>query len=130
MSGTTDAELRSAVEAALATVPDPCMDLAGSPTSIVELGLVRDVSVVDGEVEVLMTFTEMGCAFTHNVLDMVHSRVEAVPGVRSVRTPVAWTPTWSPDDLLAPARRALADAKERLSAVRLEELHGPASRWR
>lgn len=122
----TDDELRSAVAAALLTVPDPCMDLAGAPTSIVELGLVRDVSVVDGDVEVLMTFTEMGCAFTHNVLDMVHGRVEAVPGVRSVRTPVEWTPTWSPDDLLAPARRTLADAKERLrSRGNLPSAHSP-----
>ena len=33
MSAVSDADLRSAVEAALATVPDPCMDLAGAPTS-------------------------------------------------------------------------------------------------
>jgi len=106
----------AAVRAALDTVPDPCMDLAGAPTSIVELGLVRDVRVVGDDVEVVLTFTEVGCAFTHAVLDMVHGRVEALPGVRSVRTTVDWTPTWSPDDLLAPARTRLAEAKDRLRA--------------
>ncbi len=113
MSATADS-VRAAVDAALDTVPDPCMELAGAPTSIVELGLVRDVRVVDGDVEVVVTFTEMGCAYTHAVLDMVHQRVEVLPGVRSVRTTVDWTPTWSPEDLLGPARQALADAKGRL----------------
>jgi metal-sulfur cluster biosynthetic enzyme len=106
--------LREQVEQALGTVPDPCMDLAGTPTSIVELGLIRGVHVADGEVEVVMTFTEPGCAYTHAVLDMVHSRVEQLPGVRSVRTTLDWTPTWSPEELLSPARRALAEAKARL----------------
>lgn len=110
------ADLRDLVERALGTVPDPCMDLAGTPASIVELGLVRGVQVVDGEVEVVMTFTEPGCAYTHAVLDMVHSRVEQLPGVRSVRTTLDWTPTWSPEELLSPARRALAEAKARLGA--------------
>jgi metal-sulfur cluster biosynthetic enzyme len=106
--------LREAVERALDTVLDPCMDLAGVPTSIVDLGLVRDVRVTGGDVEVVITFTEMGCAFTHNVLDMVHERVEVLPGVESVRTTVDWSPTWSPEDLLGPARRTLAEAKARL----------------
>lgn len=106
--------LHEIVRQALGTVPDPCMDLAGAPTSIVELGLVRDVRVSGGEVEVVMTFTEAGCAYTHALLDMVHRRVEVLPGVESVRTTIDWTPTWSPDDLLAPARQSLAAAKERL----------------
>jgi metal-sulfur cluster biosynthetic enzyme len=114
MTGPAADPLQERVEQALGTVPDPCMDLAGTPASIVELGLVRGVTVRDGEVEVVMTFTEPGCAYTHAVLDMVHSRVEQLPGVRSVRTTLDWTPTWSPDELLAPARRALAQAKDRL----------------
>lgn len=118
---TGSAHLKDEVEAALGTVPDPCMDLAGTPTSIVELGLVRDVTVHDGHVEVLITFTEPGCAYTHAVLDMVHSRIEVLPGVRSVRTVPTWRPTWSPDDMLGPAREAIADAKARLR---------PAAPWR
>ncbi|MGY1694706.1 MULTISPECIES: metal-sulfur cluster assembly factor [unclassified Geodermatophilus] len=114
MTGPSPAELRARVEEALGTVPDPCMDLAGTPASIVELGLVRGVRVHDGEVEVVITFTEPGCAYTHAVLDMVHSRVEALPGVRSVTTTLSWAPTWSPEDLLAPARQALAAARSRL----------------
>ena len=106
---------RSAVDAALARVPDPCMDLAGARTSIVELGLVRGVAVgPDGSVDVTVTFTEVGCAYTHAVLDRVHEEVGAVPGVTAVRTTIAWAPTWSPDDLMAPARQALAAAKARL----------------
>jgi ring-1,2-phenylacetyl-CoA epoxidase subunit PaaD len=110
----TEAGLQAAVRTALDTVPDPCMDLAGARTSIVELGLIRDVRVTGGEVEVVLTFTEAGCAFTHTVLDMIHQRIEVLPGVESVRTTVEWTPTWSPEDLMAPARQALAEAKERL----------------
>jgi metal-sulfur cluster biosynthetic enzyme len=65
-------------------------------------------------VEVVITFTEPGCAYTHAVLDMVHSRVEALPGVQTVRTTLNWMPTWSPEDMLGPAREALAAAKARL----------------
>ena len=107
--------LLPAVEEALARVPDPCMDLAGARTSIVDLGLVRGVEVRDdGSVDVTVTFTEIGCAYTHAVLDMVEREVGAVPGVGEVRVSVTWAPTWSPDDLLAPARVALAQAKGRL----------------
>lgn len=110
--------LHEALELALGTVPDPCMDMAGMPTSIVELGLVRGMTVShDGDVEVMITFTEPGCGYTHAVLSMVHERLEDVPGVRSVRTIPAWSPTWSPEDLLTPARSALAQAKARLGGL-------------
>ena len=113
----TDANLVDRVRRALGDVEDPCMAAAGHDLSIVDLGLVRDVRVEAGELVVEVTFTEIGCAFTHHVMDGIHRACEEVPGVADVRVVPTWQPTWSRDLLNVRAREVLGDARERLSLL-------------
>lgn len=109
----------SRVAVALDGVADPCLAAAGIPGSVVDLGLVQDVrEPAPGVVEVDLALTEVGCAFTHHLVDAVERTVSAVEGVQRVQVAPVWT--WEPGH----ARPALrADLRAR--AERLPEQLGP-----
>jgi len=96
------------VYGALDTVKDPCMGAAGLDLSIVDLGLVYGVEVDDGAVKVEMTFTEIGCVFTHVIGSGVYDAVGALPGVESVELMPRWLPLWTEDCVNEKASRALS----------------------
>lgn len=76
--------------------------------SIVDLGLVYDVQVVDGAVRVAVTFTSIGCPAIDMILADAEAAIRAVPGVRDVRLDVVWTPPWTRERVSARGRRVLA----------------------
>jgi metal-sulfur cluster biosynthetic enzyme len=96
------------VYSALDEVKDPCMQAAGLDLSIVDLGLVYDVTVEERCVTVAITFTEIGCIFTHTIGVKVHDTVMALPGVEQVEISPRWLPIWTHDRLNEKASRALA----------------------
>lgn len=97
-----------AVYSALDEVKDPCMQAAGLDLSIVDLGLVYDVSIEERCVEVAITFTEIGCIFTHTIGVKVYDTVSALPGVEHVEIVPRWLPIWTQDRLNDKASQALA----------------------
>ncbi len=108
MSGSSGGPSVEAVYEALDTVKDPCMGAAGLDLSIVDLGLVYGVAVDDGAVNVEMTFTEIGCVFTHVIGSGVYDAVGALPGVESVELTPRWLPLWTEDRVNAKASKALS----------------------
>ncbi len=108
MSGRSGGPSVEAVYEALDTVKDPCMGAAGLDLSIVDLGLVYRVEVDDGAVNVEMTFTEIGCVFTHVIGSGVYDAVGALPGVESVELTPRWLPLWTEDRVNAKASKALS----------------------
>lgn len=108
MSGRSGGPSVEEVYEALDTVKDPCMGAAGLDLSIVDLGLVYGVEVDDGAVNVEMTFTEIGCVFTHVIGSGVHDAVGALPGVESVELTPCWLPLWTEDRVNEKASKALS----------------------
>ena len=108
MSGSSVGPSVEEVYEALDTVKDPCMGAAGLDLSILDLGLVYGVEVDDGAVKVEMTFTEIGCVFTHVIGSGVYDAVEALPGVNSVELTPRWLPLWTEDRVNAKASKALS----------------------
>jgi metal-sulfur cluster biosynthetic enzyme len=94
---------RAAVWAALARVDDPEL-----PLSIVDLGLIRRIEIVDGSVTVGLTYTSLACPCVEMIREDVDAAVRAVPGVRQVRVEDVLEP-WSRDDV-TPEGRALLRA--------------------
>jgi metal-sulfur cluster biosynthetic enzyme len=75
---------------ALRDVTDPEI-----PISIVDMGLIVDLSQQDGIVSIKLTFTAMGCPAMEFIMDDIRARLLQVEGVREVRIETVWDPVWT-----------------------------------
>ncbi len=77
---------------ALRQVVDPELGI-----NIVDLGLIYNVDVQDGDVRVTMTMTTPGCPLVGNLLGMADMVIrQTVPGVTTVEVELVWDPPWDP----------------------------------
>ncbi|PYP22192.1 MAG: aromatic ring hydroxylase [Gemmatimonadetes bacterium] len=90
-----------AVRRALRQVKDPELDM-----NIVDLGLVYDVEVADGDVRIAMTLTSPGCPAGPMITNDVYKVVRALEGVQDVDVAIVWEPYWTPERI-DPKVRAL-----------------------
>ena len=82
----------TAVRNALRQVKDPEAGL-----NIMDLGLVYDVAVQDGNVEVKMTLTSPGCPAAGQILSESEQVVRALEDVQNVNIELVWEPFWTPE---------------------------------
>jgi FeS assembly SUF system protein len=76
------------------------------PVNIVDLGLVYGVKIDDeqGQVEVTMTLTSMGCPMAGEVISEVEMRVGEVENVTGCKVEMTFDPPWSPDRMTEDAK--------------------------
>jgi metal-sulfur cluster biosynthetic enzyme len=107
-SYTTDADrirMMPSVEAvtdALTNVIDPELGL-----DFVELGLVYDVEVDGGKVDITFTLTTPACPIGPQVSEQMIEFVGELEGVEEVVPNMVFTPPWSPDKMSEDAKFAL-----------------------
>jgi metal-sulfur cluster biosynthetic enzyme len=89
------------VRAALAEVEDPEL-----PVNIVDLGLVREVTVEGTTVRVGITYTTIACPCTDVLREDVEARLRRLDGVTDVQVEEVFEP-WSRDDVTEEGRLAL-----------------------
>ncbi len=65
------------------------------PISIVDMGLVYDVRVREGRVELDITFTATACPCIDFIETDVRERLLREPGVRAVEIRRVWDPPWT-----------------------------------
>lgn len=90
---------------ALSDVYDPCCREKG--ISVVDMGLVHSVSVLDGRARVELLLTSGWCPFAARVLEEVRGRILALPDVDQAEVEIVWHTAWTTDRLSADARRKL-----------------------
>ncbi len=90
---------------ALADVYDPCCREKG--ISVIDMGLVRSVSVDDRRARVELLLTSGWCPFAVRVLDDVRARVEGLEGIDHADVEIVWTEPWTVERLSPDARRKL-----------------------
>ncbi|MBP6673421.1 MAG: metal-sulfur cluster assembly factor [Bacteroidetes bacterium] len=88
------------IYAALKDVYDPEI-----PVSIVDLGLVYDVKIIDDWVGVKMTLTSQGCGLSTQIANNVRERVAALPGVADADVRIVWQPAWNPSMMSEEAKK-------------------------
>ena len=111
---------RTAIVEALGDVYDPCC--ADRGISIVDMGVVEDVRVDGGRVEVDLVLTTGWCPFVTTMSTAIPDRLRSVEGVEGVDVQVVWDPVWTPDRLSERARDELALPLEELIPYREQRL--------
>jgi metal-sulfur cluster biosynthetic enzyme len=84
-----DAEI-AGIWSALEEVMDPEI-----PISLVDLGLVYDVRLDGGAVDIDLTFTATACPCMAFIRQDIEERLLRVEGVESVRIHEVWNPPWT-----------------------------------
>ncbi len=69
------------------------------PVNIWDLGLIYDVTIVGGEIDIKMTLTAMGCSMGPQLVSEIQSKMLTVDGVEDCRVEMVWSPPWSPERL-------------------------------
>jgi metal-sulfur cluster biosynthetic enzyme len=90
------------VREALTNVIDPELGL-----DFVELGLVYEIEVEDGEVFITFTLTSPGCPIGPQVTEQMEEFVEELDGVSRVYPKMVFTPPWTPEMMSEDAKFAL-----------------------
>ncbi len=80
------------VRKALRQVKDPEAGI-----NIMDLGLVYDVEIEAGNVDVKMTLTSPGCPAGGQILGESEQVIKALDGVESVNIGLVWEPYWTPE---------------------------------
>ncbi|HTR19894.1 MAG TPA: metal-sulfur cluster assembly factor [Gemmatimonadales bacterium] len=89
---TTTAPTTEAVHEALRAVKDPELNL-----NIIDLGLVYDVEVDEGNVSIRMTLTSPGCPAGPMIMNDIHKTIRPMEGVKDVDIEIVWEPYWTPE---------------------------------
>ncbi len=76
--------------------------------NIVDLGLVYNADVEEqGQVNVEMSLTSMGCPAGHMIVQQVEEAVSELDGVQNVSVQIVWSPPWNPQMMSEDAKMEL-----------------------
>jgi len=93
---------KSSITKVLETILDPELFV-----SIVDLGLVYDIAIKDGAVNITMTLTTIGCPLFQTIENEVKEKMLAIPGVKTVDVELTFNPPWDPSRLSEKAKAEL-----------------------
>lgn len=98
-------DLVAQIREALRVVIDPELG-----ASIVDLGFVYDIAVVDGAARITMTATTPGCPASGFLTEGVARSASRVPGIQSVDVVMTFEPAWDPSMMSAETKTSLGFA--------------------
>ncbi len=86
----------------LRTVIDPELGI-----NVVDLGLIYNMNINEGNVFILMTLTTPGCPLHDSIVGGVKRALADVEGIKDVDVQVTWNPSWTPERMSEEALRQL-----------------------
>lgn len=97
-------DIKNRILESLEQVIDPELGI-----DIVNLGLIYEIQFngENGETQIDMTLTTMGCPLADLLTDQIHDAMSDVPEVSKVEVRLVWYPAWTVDKMSRYARIAL-----------------------
>ena len=77
------------------------------PVNVVDLGLIYEVQVKEGNVYVQMTLTAPGCGMGPYIAQQAEWAVSELEGVEDVNVDMVFDPPWSPDLITEDGKKLL-----------------------
>ena len=93
---------RDEVLEALRDVYDPEI-----PVNIVDLGLVYQVDVADGDVDIRMTLTFAGCGMGPYIAQQAEWRLAELEGIEDINVDLVFDPPWTPEMITEEGKKLL-----------------------
>lgn len=90
------------VREALRDVYDPEI-----PVNVLDLGLIYDIQVNQGQVYVQMTLTAPGCGMGPYIAMNAETRIAEIEGVKDVEVDMVFDPPWNPDMITEEGKKLL-----------------------
>ena len=90
------------VQEALRDVYDPEI-----PVNVLDLGLIYDIKINDGQVYVQMTLTAPGCGMGPYIAQQAEWRLAEVEGIEDINVDLVFDPPWTPDMITEEGKRLL-----------------------
>ena len=84
-----------------------CYDPEIPKVSVVDLGLIYDVSIDEAKVDVKMTLTTPGCGMAKMMVDQIKMMISDLPWVKNSSVEIVWEPPWHPDRMNEKAKKLL-----------------------
>ena len=112
---------------ALNNIADPCHALSGHDLSIVDLGLINDVTRHDDIIEISVTFTDPSCVFSYQIIMDLEDLAQSLDGVSEIKVTSDPYPLWT-EDRLSEKAKALFLTKRRTFGVDKRRTSGDDNR--
>lgn len=77
------------------------------PINVVDLGLIYDASVNDGNVDIRMTLTFAGCGMGPYIAQQAEWRLAELENVEDINVELVFDPPWTPDMITEEGKRSL-----------------------
>ena len=77
------------------------------PINVVDLGLIYDVKVDEGNVDVRMTLTFAGCGMGPYIAQQAEWRLAELEGVDDINVELVFDPPWTPDQITEEGKKLL-----------------------
>ena len=77
------------------------------PVNIVDLGLVYEVDVDEGDVDVQMTLTFAGCGMGPYIAQQAEWRLAEVDGIEDINVDLVFDPPWTPEMITEEGKKLL-----------------------
>jgi len=75
--------------------------------NIYDLGLVYEIGVDGGDINILMTLTTPACPIGPLIVEQINENIGLIPGVEDVDIAFTFDPAWSPEMMTDEARADL-----------------------
>lgn len=95
-------KLKQKIYEALKSVHDPELGI-----SVVDLGLIYGVEVIDGSAFIKMTMTSPFCPVAGMITEGVKNSVESIEGVARCEIEITFDPPWTPEKMSDEAKEQL-----------------------
>ncbi|MCU1653236.1 MAG: hypothetical protein JWQ60_4385 [Pseudonocardia sp.] len=111
------------VRAVLNQIIDPCSRVAGAPVGLVDMGLIRRLTVTPGvgtvDVHMVIGVTEYGCLLAPSFASEARKLLDALPGIGVIDIELDAEFDWEPRDMSVAYRRHLAERRAATNQVML-----------
>ena len=77
------------------------------PINVVDLELIYDVKLDEGNVDVKMTLTFAGCGMGPYIAQQAEWRLAELEGVEDINVEMVFDPPWSPDQITEEGKKQL-----------------------